>query len=71
MTAKEKLLERAPRWSEEQAVRAIRAAEGAQGVDDWGELDAQSDALFSDSMRELAREERGAGLGPWVREPRS
>ena len=28
MTAKEKLLERAPRWSEEQAERALLAAEG-------------------------------------------
>lgn len=28
MTAKEKLLERAPRWSEEQAEAALRAVEG-------------------------------------------
>jgi hypothetical protein len=34
VTAKEKLLERAPHWSEEQAERALRAAEG--DVDEGG-----------------------------------
>lgn len=39
MTAKEKLLDRAPHWTEEQAGRALRAAEGDGLVDDWGDLD--------------------------------
>ncbi|MEX2106518.1 MAG: hypothetical protein WD810_06425 [Solirubrobacterales bacterium] len=30
MTAKQKVLEHAPRWSEEQAERALRAAEGSR-----------------------------------------
>jgi hypothetical protein len=36
VTAKEKLLERAPHWSEEQAERALRAAKGDETVDEWG-----------------------------------
>jgi hypothetical protein len=35
MTAKQKLLERAPNWSEEQAERALRAAEGDETIDEW------------------------------------
>ena len=38
MTAKEKLLQRAPHWSEEQAERALRAAESDEAVDEWGDL---------------------------------
>ena len=34
VTAKEKLLERAPHWTEEQAARALRAAEGNGNADD-------------------------------------
>jgi hypothetical protein len=37
MTAKEKLLQRAPNWSEEQAERALRAAESDGAVDGWGD----------------------------------
>jgi hypothetical protein len=33
MTAKEKVLEHAPRWSEEQAERALLAAEGRRSVE--------------------------------------
>lgn len=36
MTAKEKVLEHAPRWSEEQAARALRAAEGARSAEQNG-----------------------------------
>jgi len=49
MTAKETLLERAPRWSEEQAEAAIDAAQrlerkrGAQKR--WGEISARAAAL--------------------------
>jgi hypothetical protein len=37
VTAKEKLLERAPHWSEEQAERALRAAERDDTGDEWGD----------------------------------
>lgn len=59
MTAKEKLLERAPRWSEEQAERALRAAESA--VDDWGDLRAQTQELAEHAERRLSERERAAG----------
>lgn len=36
MTAKEKVLEHAPRWSEEQAERALMAAEGIRANGDQG-----------------------------------
>jgi hypothetical protein len=67
MTAKERLLEQAPNWSEEQARRALRAAEVVPEtiLDDWGDLDAQTDATTAASMRELDEEERASGLEPW------
>jgi len=43
VTAKERLLERAPDWTEEQAVRALRAVEGDSRVDEWGDLAAVHD----------------------------
>jgi hypothetical protein len=54
MTAKETLLARAPGWSEEQAERALLAAEAAPKsiLDEWGDLDVQTD-------------ERVSGLEPW------
>jgi hypothetical protein len=65
MIAKEKLLERAPNWSKEQAERALLAAESGSIVDEWGDLDAQTDATTAASIRELDEEERAAGLEPW------
>jgi hypothetical protein len=65
MTAKEKLLDRAPHWTEEQAVRALRAAEGDSLVDDWGDLDQLHEAATAATMRDLAEEERAAGQKPW------
>jgi hypothetical protein len=67
MTAKEKLLEQAPSWSEEQAERALLAVEAAPNsiLDEWGDLDAQTDATTAASMRELEEEERASGLEPW------
>jgi hypothetical protein len=38
MTAKEKVLEHAPRWSEEQAARALMAAEGTRPVEQNGTI---------------------------------
>jgi hypothetical protein len=67
VTAKEKLLERAAGWSEEQAARAIRAAEGAPGdtVDDWGNLSVLHEQSFEETMRRLCEQERAAGREPW------
>jgi hypothetical protein len=64
MTAKEKLLQRAPQWSEEQAERALRAAE-TDGVDDWGDLSQLHEVSSAETMRRLAKEERAAGHEPW------
>jgi hypothetical protein len=59
VTAKEKVLERAPQWSEEQAERALRAAEG--GVDEWGDIRAQTQALAEQADERLKARERAAG----------
>ncbi len=53
MTAKERLLERAPDWTEEQAVRALRAVEGDSSVDEWGDLAAVHDISTTETMRRL------------------
>lgn len=49
MTAKETLLERAPRWSEEQAEAAINAAQRLERKSDaqkkWSEISARAAAL--------------------------
>jgi hypothetical protein len=65
VTAKEKVLERAPHWSEEQAARALRAAEGDDVVDHWGDLSELHEATTAETMRRLAEEERTAGQKPW------
>jgi hypothetical protein len=65
MTAKEILLERAPHWTEEQAARALRAAEGDGTVDDWGDVEQLLDSAAKATMRDLAEEERAAGHEPW------
>ena len=33
--------------------------------DEWGDLDAQTDAIVREVQRELAEEERKAGFDPW------
>ncbi len=65
MTAKERLLERAPDWSEEQAIRALRAAEGDESVDERGDLAAVQATSTADTMRRLATEEHAPGQKPW------
>jgi hypothetical protein len=65
MTAKEILLERAPHWTEEQAARALRAAEGDGTVDDWGDVEQLLDSAAKATMRDLDEEERAAGHEPW------
>ena len=59
MTAKEKVLERAPHWSEEQAERALRAAEAS--VDEWADIGAQTQALAEQAEERLKARERAAG----------
>jgi mRNA-degrading endonuclease toxin of MazEF toxin-antitoxin module len=59
VTAKEKVLERAPNWSEEQAERALRAAEGS--FDEWGDIRAQTQALAEQAEERLKARERAAG----------
>ena len=65
MTAKEKLLQRVPHWTEEQAERALRAAEGGEAVDKWGDLSKLHDVNTAETMRRLAEEEQAAGQKPW------
>lgn len=65
MTAKEKLLERARYWTEEQAARALRAAEGDDTIDEWGDLRGLHEMATAETMRRLAEEECGAGHKPW------
>lgn len=59
VTAKEKVLERAPHWSEEQAERALRAAEGDH--DEWGDLRAQTQALAEQAEERLKAREGASG----------
>lgn len=65
MNAREKLLERAPHWTEEQAALALRAAEGEGAVDEWGDLAELHEVSTTETMRRLAEEERAAGQTPW------
>jgi len=65
MTAKEKLLQRAPHWSEEQAERALRAAESDDAVDAWGDLSKLHEVSSAETMRRLANDEQAAGHEPW------
>ncbi len=65
MTAKEKLLKRVPHWTEEQADRALRAVEGDDAVDEWGDLSKLQEASTAETMRRLAQEEQAAGHEPW------
>ena len=59
VTAKEKLLESAPHWSQAQAARALRASEG--GVDERGDLRSQTHALAEQAEERLQAREHAAG----------
>ena len=68
MTAKEKLLERAPAWSEEQAEAALRVAEAQIELAEYfdaeakltpSELEAREDRRAEANARQMIREE------PW------
>lgn len=66
MTAKEKLLKEAPRWSERDAQVALRAVERehseGQVVDEWGDLDEFSARGSAPTLRRLDEEEAAAGF---------
>lgn len=68
MNAKEKVLEHAPRWSEEQAERALLAAEGAQS-DRQGAV-TQHDDLMERAAALRARQSEVVDAAALVREAR-
>jgi hypothetical protein len=76
VNAKEKVLEHLPRWTEDQAERALLAAEGCGDVesytrtpqfepDGWADLQKVNEASRSTVLKRLDEEERKAGLQPW------
>jgi hypothetical protein len=67
MTAKEKVLEHAPRWSEEQAQRALLAAEGNQAI---GGQSAKHGALMERAAALRARQPEVVDAAALVREAR-
>jgi hypothetical protein len=67
MTAKEKVLEHAPRWSEEQAERALLAAEGARAIRNHG---AERSALMERAAALRARQSEVVDAAALVREAR-
>jgi hypothetical protein len=62
MTAKDLVLLEAPRWSEEQAERALRAAHAKPEdiIDDWGNLSAMKRHAADRKMKRLTEEEIAA-----------
>jgi len=68
MTAKQKVLEHAPRWSEEQAERALLAAEGTQSI---RQIDlTEHDALMERAAALRARQPEVVDAAALVREAR-
>lgn len=63
VTAKERLLQRAPQRGAGRA--ALRAAENDGAVDGWGDLSKLREVSNAETMRWLAKEERAAGHEPW------
>lgn len=62
----------APGWSEHDAEIALRAVEREHGdkiVDEWGDLDAWSDAASRGTMRALDDEEAAIGFSWEQRRP--
>jgi hypothetical protein len=72
MTAKELLLQEAPKWTEHDAKVALRAVEheheqegeheAGDIVDEWGNLSAMTRASTARAMRRLDEEEAAAGF---------
>jgi hypothetical protein len=68
MTAKEKVLEHAPRWSEEQAERALLAAEGSQSGE--RHIATERNALLERAAALRARQPEVVDVAALVRETR-
>jgi hypothetical protein len=68
MTTKERLHRLVDELSEQEAGETLRIVvmrrQGAN-VDGWGDLDATTDSTTAQITRDLAEEEREAGLTPW------
>jgi hypothetical protein len=69
MSAKETVLEHAPRWSEEQAERALLAAEGRRSVDQERRL-SEHRALMERAAALRARQPEVVDAAALVREAR-
>ena len=69
MTAKEKVLEHAPRWSEEQAERALLAAEGFHSIERESRL-REHRALMERAAALRARQSKQTDVAALVREAR-
>lgn len=69
MTAKETVLEHAPRWSEEQAERALLAAEGRRPVQRENRL-SEHRALMERAAALRARQSKQTDVAALVREGR-
>jgi hypothetical protein len=69
MTAKDTVLEHAPRWSEEQAARALLAAEGRRSVDQERRL-SEHRALMERAAALRARQPEVVDAAALVREVR-
>jgi len=69
MTAKETVLEHAPRWSEEQAERALLAAEGRRSIQQESRL-SEHRALMERAAALRARQSKQADVAALVREGR-
>jgi len=69
MTAKETVLEHAPRWSEEQAERALLAAEGRRSADQESRL-SEHRALMERAAALRARQSGVADASALAREAR-
>ncbi|HEY7953216.1 MAG TPA: hypothetical protein VID70_09520 [Solirubrobacteraceae bacterium] len=65
MTAKERVLEQVPRWSEHDAEIALRAVELEHEA--WGSVSQATDAAAAQVMQDLAEAER-AELGETIAE---
>lgn len=69
MTAKETVLEHAPRWSEEQAERALLAAEGRRSIQQESRL-SEHRALMERAAALRARQSKQTDVAALVREGR-
>jgi hypothetical protein len=68
MTTKERLHKLVDELSEQEAdetLRLMAARRQGANIDGWGDLDATTDKTTARITRDLAEEERKAGLTPW------